>query len=91
MKLQEKQITEVVKHTTPLQERKKNSDTNKSRMKLITIVNFHLSRFCYDTRVEELVPRVGQPGKTPMDTIGVGGRISLLFWCQHFALTDGID
>lgn len=91
MKLQEKQITEVVKHTTPPPRKKEKSDTNKSRMKLVTIVNFHLSRFCYDTRVEELIPRVGQPRKTPMDTIGIGGRISLLFRCQHFALADGVD
>lgn len=60
-------------------------------MKLVAIVNFHLSRFCYDTCVEELIPRVGQPGKTPVDTIGIGGRIGLLFRWQHFALTDGVD
>lgn len=54
-------------------------------------MNLYVSRFGDDTCVEEFIPRVGQSRKTPMDAVCIGGRVSLLFGCQHFALTDGVD
>lgn len=44
-----------------------------------------------DTCINELVPRVGQAGQTPVDTIGVGGGVGLLLGGQHLPLPDCVD